>query len=185
MAFKYSVGLLAAMTALSLFGVVRSASADVVYSFTFTSVDRNSSGEIPGTVTGLIYGLDANAHNEKPTYAVITSDPDGVPVDQKLSYDFGFFTTLNGQIVDSDGVSFKSASYNLSLDINGEINALGNGTRQPFIYTQNVGGFGGATYAQVAAVPEPSTWAMMILGFFGVVFFAYRRKQSGPALRLT
>jgi hypothetical protein len=36
----------------------------------------------------------------------------------------------------------------------------------------------------VTAVPEPSTWAMMILGFFGVGFMAYRRKQSGPSLRL-
>lgn len=33
------------------------------------------------------------------------------------------------------------------------------------------------------AVPEPSTWAMMILGFAGVGFMAYRRKQNGPALR--
>jgi len=31
----------------------------------------------------------------------------------------------------------------------------------------------------VAAVPEPSTWAMMILGFFGVAFMAYRRKDEG------
>ncbi len=36
-----------------------------------------------------------------------------------------------------------------------------------------------------SAVPEASTWAMMILSFFGVGFMAYRRKQSGPALRLT
>jgi hypothetical protein len=35
---------------------------------------------------------------------------------------------------------------------------------------------------QVAdAVPEPSTWAMMIVGFAGVGFMAYRRK-SKPAL---
>ncbi len=34
----------------------------------------------------------------------------------------------------------------------------------------------------VAAVPEPSTWAMMILGFVGVGFLAYRRKRSGAAL---
>jgi PEP-CTERM motif len=33
----------------------------------------------------------------------------------------------------------------------------------------------------VAAVPEPSTWAMMLLGFAGVGFLAYRRK-SKPAL---
>jgi PEP-CTERM motif len=32
-----------------------------------------------------------------------------------------------------------------------------------------------------AAVPEPSTWAMMILGFAGVGFLAYRRKAK-PAL---
>jgi len=33
----------------------------------------------------------------------------------------------------------------------------------------------------VGAVPEPSTWAMMILGFAGIGFMAYRRK-SKPAL---
>jgi hypothetical protein len=33
----------------------------------------------------------------------------------------------------------------------------------------------------VSPVPEPSTWAMMILGFAGVGFMAYRRK-SKPAL---
>jgi len=37
------------------------------------------------------------------------------------------------------------------------------------------------TIESVAAVPEPSTWAMMILGFAGVSFMAYRRK-SKPAL---
>jgi hypothetical protein len=33
----------------------------------------------------------------------------------------------------------------------------------------------------VAAIPEPSTWAMMILGFCGVGFMAYRRKTT-PSL---
>jgi hypothetical protein len=31
------------------------------------------------------------------------------------------------------------------------------------------------TISAVAAVPEPSTWAMMILGFAGVGFMAHRR----------
>jgi hypothetical protein len=35
---------------------------------------------------------------------------------------------------------------------------------------------------QVAAIPEPSTWTMMILGFAGIGFMAYRR-NSKPALR--
>jgi hypothetical protein len=41
-------------------------------------------------------------------------------------------------------------------------------------------GFGVGTLA-VSAVPEPSTWAMMLLGFGGIGFMAYRRKAK-PAL---
>jgi hypothetical protein len=33
-----------------------------------------------------------------------------------------------------------------------------------------------------SAVPEPSTWAMMILGFCGLGFMAHRRKQNESAL---
>jgi PEP-CTERM motif len=38
-----------------------------------------------------------------------------------------------------------------------------------------------AVFTTVAAVPEPGTWAMMLLGFAGIGFMAYRRK-SKPAL---
>jgi hypothetical protein len=34
------------------------------------------------------------------------------------------------------------------------------------------------------AVPEASTWGMMILGFAGIGFLAYRRKRSGLAFRV-
>ena len=34
----------------------------------------------------------------------------------------------------------------------------------------------------IRAVPEPSTWAMMILGFAGIGFMAYRRRKSTVAL---
>jgi hypothetical protein len=37
------------------------------------------------------------------------------------------------------------------------------------------------TEAAVGAVPEPSTWAMMLLGFAGIGFMVYRRKST-PAL---
>jgi hypothetical protein len=40
-----------------------------------------------------------------------------------------------------------------------------------------------AVELQIAAVPELSTWAMMLLGFMGVGFVAYRRKQ-GPAFAM-
>jgi len=38
--------------------------------------------------------------------------------------------------------------------------------------------------APIAAVPEPSTWAMMILGFAGVSFMAYRRSRKHQGLML-
>ena len=41
-----------------------------------------------------------------------------------------------------------------------------------------VAGNGSPSILQVAAVPEASTWAMMIMGFFGVGFMAYRRKNG-------
>ena len=41
----------------------------------------------------------------------------------------------------------------------------------------------GLDSVSVAAVPEPSTWAMIMLGFAGIGFMAYRRKGNTPALR--
>jgi hypothetical protein len=48
------------------------------------------------------------------------------------------------------------------------------------------GTIGGDTTLTAAtpAVPESSTWAMMLLGFAGLGFMAYRRKQGGHRLRL-
>jgi hypothetical protein len=44
--------------------------------------------------------------------------------------------------------------------------------------------FSRAAEPNVRGVPEPSTWAMMILGFAGVGFMAYRRKSKGSAFRI-
>jgi hypothetical protein len=34
----------------------------------------------------------------------------------------------------------------------------------------------------VGTVPESSTWAMMLLGFAGIGFMAYRKRKSGSAV---
>jgi PEP-CTERM motif len=56
------------------------------------------------------------------------------------------------------------------------------------IVIQNATGFpdgGGAAAELVAsAVPEPSTWAMMILGFAAVGFLVHRRKRNRTDLRI-
>ena len=58
-------------------------------------------------------------------------------------------------------------------------NALGNIFIADILCGQTgCGGQTGVVDVHVRAVPEASTWAMMILGFVGVGFMAYRRKNS-------
>lgn len=40
------------------------------------------------------------------------------------------------------------------------------------------------SWSAVSAIPEPSTWAMMILGFFGVGYMTYRRRNQTASLRV-
>ena len=49
-------------------------------------------------------------------------------------------------------------------------------TDNPAFYVGALSWIGGQS---ITPVPEPSTWAMMILGFAGVGFMAYRRKKQG------
>jgi hypothetical protein len=57
-------------------------------------------------------------------------------------------------------------------------------------YYVDITGTGGGTsgfqggVAAVAAVPEPATWAMMLLGFVGVGLFGMRKKKMTGQLRL-
>jgi hypothetical protein len=66
---------------------------------------------------------------------------------------------------------------------NATLNSLGL-TPGTYVYTWGTGPDADSLTVQigaVAAVPEPSTWATMLLGFAGVGFMAYRKK-SKPAL---
>jgi hypothetical protein len=45
-------------------------------------------------------------------------------------------------------------------------------------------GTGAVGATLVPVVPEPATWAMLILGFAGIGFMAYRRRSYGPAFRV-
>jgi hypothetical protein len=59
----------------------------------------------------------------------------------------------------------------------------GSGILEAGNYYLEIAGNGGGTSGyggnlSVAAVPEPTTWAMMLLGFAGVGFMAYRRRNS-------
>jgi hypothetical protein len=89
-----------------------------------------------------------------------------------------FPNTTGHAVIDTTGISFEVApnddvnifSFNAP---NGEV-VTGNGYGE---LGSDVA-FGVGTFTLTAAVPEPSTWAMMLLGFCGLGFMAFRRKNN-------
>jgi hypothetical protein len=101
------------------------------------------------------------------------------------TFDFGSPAGNNVTVRHDDGFSFTSAGGSFSSPtetsaVTDSFKVIGN---QSFVLDY-VAGNGSPSILQVAAVPEASTWAMMILGFFGVGFMAYRRKGNLPQMRL-
>jgi hypothetical protein len=94
--------------------------------------------------------------------------------------DLLFPNSAGTSLLDHKGFSFTvgAQSINILSQFSPGQTTTGNAYEE---IASNPGGFGvgSFTLTPVAAVPEPSTWAMMILGFAGVAFMAYRRKQSG------
>jgi hypothetical protein len=80
---------------------------------------------------------------------------------------------------DRFGVAFTTADGTFNV-FDAIADGSGGTTATPYglIVATGVESFGTGTLT--AAVPEPSTWAMMILGFLGVGFLAYRRKKGAP-----
>ena len=103
------------------------------------------------------------------------------------------FTTPN-QDIDFSSVLLNGAAFALTTDANGRTDR-GSILNQPLLAnnTLRVSGLAGtatggadASFSgtlSFAAVPEPATWAMMLVGF-GAVGFGMRRRQSRTAPRL-
>ena len=161
------------------------ARADLVtYDWTLTSGSTAAQGGFAETGSGT---LTINT-SENDLVTAITGDVDGVAL-AGLSTAGGadnllFPNSKGTSLLDLNGLSFLAGTSTINIfgfnePIVGE-QATGNA------YGEEVnGGFSGVgVFAVTAAVPEPSTWAMMIVGFFGLGFMAYRRKQNGPSLRI-
>jgi hypothetical protein len=167
-----------------------SASANIVYGVDLTSGTTSVVGQI--TTDGLTTG------------ALATNDIVGIDVVISNSAGSTTLTALNGVNVTggdltatSSGLfynfsSLDSASFFFITNFSGSLlcfnnsAALCNGgshsavdvsiaSTSSFILESGNVEIGAVA---VSAVPEPSTWAMMILGFAGVGFLAYRRKAK-------
>jgi hypothetical protein len=91
---------------------------------------------------------------------------------------------LIGQTL-SDGCSYGTSTGACGVGFGGDFSLAGNGSdpRAPasmsYFELSTYNGTGDSMLVtSISPVPEPSTWAMMILGFSSLGFMAYRRRNS-------
>jgi PEP-CTERM motif len=138
-------------------------------------------GEVGGHIVGFSTATGAQVFDS----GGIPGGPDGTAIGLSGTIANELFVNTNGGTVVEVDLSTLAQSTILTGGSRGDFVTVDPITNTLLItqtdsilrLTPISGGFTGG-------VPEPSTWAMMILGFMGVGFMAYRRKQNGPALHV-
>jgi hypothetical protein len=200
----------AAGVAVLLAGSSSYASASV-FDFSYNFVDNNIPNVIVATVSGTFTGLGGvNAITDIGNISIKLNNTPIAATFLAYSYtpsspNCGSAScfTLGGAVVSNntstENFVFSTAASTADLGTSQYfyiIHPWSNGSPAPFsdsVATQFAYGTTPNTYIDyyngqfipanfsVSAIPEPSTWAMMVLGFAGIGFMAYRRK-SKPAL---
>ena len=164
-------------------------------------LDKNSSTSITGHVdsqggTPLVsFTSPTTLVVAKDGFASIDAPKDSLYHDLTLTIQTGFtFTDVVFDILSPAAFTIAAsnggtASLSDLKNGNDEFLALStNGTSLTWITLHSDTGFSQIKQWELsgitAAVPEPGTWAMMILGFAGVGFLAYRRRSDGTTLRI-
>jgi hypothetical protein len=173
-----------------------------------TTYDFNAAGSnsvfTPTSSADLVTGTGsgfAAPFGDTTQYVTVGTDPTpgsaALTIAAGLNYlglYWGSIDTYNNiHITDSAGGSFdvNSTTFPQLLPANGDRGLLGSAYVN---IVDPLGFFTSVTFSsqsqafefdnvKVGTVPEPSTWAMMLLGFLGLGFMAYRRKE-GSAFRL-
>lgn len=141
------------------------------------SVDLD--GNSVGAISQTLFGLAAGTY--KISFA-LSGNPDGPPPTKALE------VSVTGSAAQDYNYPVVGDKVNMNYAFQSYIFTWGGGNAT-LTFASLTGPSDNPYYGPVigdvsiSAVPEPSTWAMMILGFLGVGFVAYRRK-SGAALRL-
>lgn len=139
----------------------------------------------PGTVTGKLVFGHAGSGVAATSAIVLTSTDPTLPVDTSLNFVTG--ATTNRFNIDQNYIVTRATFYSSLLVPAGKdylyINTNGRNNyeqgRSNYDFSSISVAYGNSTFTLDAspAVPEPTTWAMMILGM-GTVGFAMRRRKT-------
>jgi len=96
----------------------------------------------------------------------------------QISFDASEINALNpitgaflGTIPIDTGANGPGGLWSLAFGNGGS-----NGDPNTLFFTDGINREADGLFGSLSAVPEPSTWAMLLLGFAGIGFMAYRRK---------
>ncbi len=171
---KMRAGAISALIAVGLASLATSAQA-MVFDFSITSANGNASGQFTtagGTSPYLVTG--------------VTGTVDGFAITGLVSYGGNDNLLYQpGNYVDRAGLAFAANGKDYNIFAITPTPAGNYGfcvsTVEPSCTGSEADNAPKATFTlttAVSAVPEPSTWAMMILGFCGLGFLAYRRRDK-------
>ena len=176
---------------------VESARADVVYdyvgaNFTHANDPFTTADKVTGTVTfATPLGANLNLASETPVAFSFTAGVETVtsatynPNFGRLNFSTdaaGNITAWDIQVAFGGGGQINVENFNSIIGPNvGDQASVGANFHGDAGFNPG-NAFGknlvAGEFTMTAAVPEPSTWAMMILGFCGLGVMAYRRKAS-------
>jgi hypothetical protein len=184
-------GLLSAWfgAALSIFAQSASA-ATILYNVDLGSGANSVVGEITtdahtGTLTArdiVSFSLQITSAGQTATLSsgatVLVDDKDLTATASGLFFNFGSNSGGNFMLYSQAG-GFNYVCFNDKVGSCSENpSSVGLNVGDQSINTNFISETGNFEFGVTSVVPEPSTWAMMILGFCGVGFMAYRRKAN-------
>jgi len=166
----------------------------VTFDYTGDIDSVNFSGSVTLDVTGGQASsgtgtINASGYTNVPIVLITTSTPGNetgggptAPVGYRANDGTDLFGADTDYPLSQNGLLFDVGTTTAQFGQFPLINFFSNGNGTfGSLFTGKVGGT--EYYAQfgtltISAVPEPSTWAMMILGFCGIGFLAYRRQKQ-------
>jgi PEP-CTERM motif len=148
---------------------------------------------VPGTVTGEIFGLQNNEDGQEASDVVITSYAPGIQglpgapfslfdyanflaanVDPNIVISQNDWDVENGQVVFA---VFQIFGGYFDLNVAGAFNSMV--SPDSLTRVQNLGGLNAVTFS--GPIPEPASWAMMLLGFGGLSAALRSRRRLAVA----
>jgi hypothetical protein len=168
---KFRVRTLASVVAFSAIAFVSTAALAAVHPL--GNLDPDNAGSYNETdPTG---GIDAEGTFTLTTNALAALSAT-IAVGSSAAYTPGVLELWEGAtLIESVALTFANSAYTASFS---KLLAPGSYTEE-ITGTVNVAKLGIGGTVTTSAVPEPSTWAMLVLGFAGLGYAAFRRNAKG------